>query len=300
VLPDRVYNKIIDSLSGIDSLGNPVPDPALPVQQRYGTGIRPRQSIFIDQNQAAKVVVEYLNRIFKAMLMRQTSNLTGLFAQEPIPPVGSGEYDLVVPNYETLGFVNIIIRPVGYKILVENDSNVNGLWSVYTKLANNTWFLSRVQTYKVSEYWEYVNWFADGYDESLVPNYVVYQQADLSTLNLVSGDIVKIQNDGTGNWKFVKVLPYAVVTIGVQNGTVQLKSSLWDFETAGFGWDNDTFDTIRFDQNPSIEIRSLISTIIDQILINELSLANTKLIFVIMKLAIIIAINCFVSFAKIV
>ena len=227
-LPDRIYNKIIDSLAGIDSAGNPVPDPMLPVQQRYGIGIRPRQSIFVDRSSANKVVVEFLNKIFKELLLRQTSTLTSLYDEEDIPPEGSGAYDLAVDSYETLTYINILVQPVGYKVLVNNNTQVGGLWTIYTKLADNTWFLSRVQSYKVSDYWEFADWFAAGFDESVVPKFVVAQQADLSTLTLAAGDIVKIQNDGTGNWKLVRITPYLVETVGVQNGTIQIKSTVWD------------------------------------------------------------------------
>lgn len=284
-IPYKILNKVIDSLSGIDAVGNPVPDPLLPVQQRYGISIRPRQGIFVTRNEAAKVAIQHLNRIFSTLLMRQSSNLDGLYFEEPIPPANAGYYDLVVSNFETLGFVNIVIQPVGYKVLVENNSNANGLWSIYTKTAANTWFLSRVQAYKVPEYWSFIDWFATGYDESVVPDFVVNIPADLSTLTLKSGDIIKIKNDGTGNWKIVRILPYVVETIGVQNGTIELSSKLYDYESAGFGYDNDTFDTIRFDQNPSLEIRSLINTIINDVLVNDLSPEAINLLFALVNYA---------------
>jgi hypothetical protein len=63
VLPQRVLKKLIDSLSGINLIGDPVPDPLLPVSQRYGLGIRPRQTLVINRFAALEVFVKAANEI---------------------------------------------------------------------------------------------------------------------------------------------------------------------------------------------------------------------------------------------
>jgi hypothetical protein len=46
-MPNMLLDKkLLDSLLGKDSVGNPVPDPKLSERIRYGVGIRPRQSMF--------------------------------------------------------------------------------------------------------------------------------------------------------------------------------------------------------------------------------------------------------------
>ena len=145
-IPTAIYNKLVDSVSGIDAFGNQVPDPLLPVQTRYGIGIRPRQSMFIDKNQAVHEMVDYINSILIKNTISKGFNLANLSAGEPIPNVGLGLYNTSVPNLETLGYVDIAIYPAGYTVLVENDSSANNHWTIYTKRRNNTWQLTRTQT----------------------------------------------------------------------------------------------------------------------------------------------------------
>ena len=132
-IPETIYSKLVDSISGVDRFGNPVPDPTLSVQNRYGISIRPRQSLVIDRNDAAKNVFLYINSVLKKNVIAQTFDILGLNGGEPIPAENSGVYDLVVDTLEDLGFVNILLQPIGYKVLVKNDSSVDNLWTVYIK-----------------------------------------------------------------------------------------------------------------------------------------------------------------------
>lgn len=265
-VPDRIFNKLIDSLAGIDSFGNTVPDPLLPVQQSYGIQVRPRQSMFIDRGAAMKVLVETMNAWFKTIPLSLAFNISDLASKEEIPPANSGKWDIKVPNLETLGYINVIIQPVGYTVLVESDETVSGLWTIYTKTENNTWFLSRVQTFNDEPYWDYVDWYADGYTPSLVPKYTVATNADLAALDLRENDIVKIRNDGSGNFRVIKVSQIETKTIALQNGTIKLNSNLYDLPAFGMGFGNDNFGVGRFDQNPFIETRTLLDTLINTVL----------------------------------
>ena len=55
----RLENKWWDSLIGADSSGNQVPDIDLPVNRRYGTDLRPRQSWYVNRFNALKEIVDY-------------------------------------------------------------------------------------------------------------------------------------------------------------------------------------------------------------------------------------------------
>ena len=132
-IPQNIYKKLIDSVSGIDLFGNPVPDPTLPVQSRYGIDIRPRQSMFIDRSEAVKEMVSYVNTIFANNVISEGFDLTTLSQGEPYPAANSGAYDLIVANLEELSYINLITIPVGYTVLVESDSSVSGLWAIYIK-----------------------------------------------------------------------------------------------------------------------------------------------------------------------
>jgi hypothetical protein len=58
-LNSNLYRKFLDSLCGIDTSGNTVPDPRLSPGMRYGVQFRPRQSMFADRFTALE---NYLTR----------------------------------------------------------------------------------------------------------------------------------------------------------------------------------------------------------------------------------------------
>tara|TARA_R110001592_G_scaffold127750_1_gene339745 strand:- start:6550 stop:24414 length:17865 start_codon:yes stop_codon:yes gene_type:complete len=63
IVPDDLSNKLIDSLSGIDAIGQSVPDPLLSEVEAYGVKYRPRQSMFKDVKGARQVLHYTLNQI---------------------------------------------------------------------------------------------------------------------------------------------------------------------------------------------------------------------------------------------
>ena len=279
-IPTDLYNKLIDSVAGMDSVGNPVPDPNLAVQNRYGIDIRPRQGMFVDRATATKQMVSYVNGVFANNIISQGYNLTNLSDSESIPASGSGAYNQTVNNIEELSYIDIIILPTGYNVLVTDDSTVSNLWTIYTKSSNNIWQLSRVQSYRTGDFWDYTDWYATNFDKTMLPNYTVNTFADLATIPVKSGDIVKIRNNGQGKWTLVMVYPNVVLTVGIQDGTIKLKDSLYDAATYGLSFDTDNFDSQRFDQNPSIETRKILTALHDDIFINQLSKEFLELFFV--------------------
>jgi len=90
---DNLVHKMIDSLLGRDSLGNPVPDPSLPSRLKYGTSIRPRQSMFKDRFAAMRVAIEYVNSIFAKTNIVGFYNLDRFNSKDEIPNSILGEYD---------------------------------------------------------------------------------------------------------------------------------------------------------------------------------------------------------------
>ena len=294
LIPTGIYNKLVDSLSGVDLFGNPVPDPSLGVQERYGIEIRPRQSVFQERDGAVRSFVNFANSIFAKYTIAEGFDLTLLNgsvtepggAGEQIPVANSGAWDLQVNTYEELTYINIIIQPVGYKVLVTNDSTVGNLWTIYTKQSDDTWLLTRVQSYRVTDYWQYTDWYAEGFNSKTVPTYTINTFADLATLTqLRTQDTVKVLNNGQNKWVLLQVYPNVVNTVGLENGTIEFLPSLYDLPTYGMGYDNDLFDSARFDQNPSLEIRQLITAVKQNIFIKDLSSDFTELFFILVYYA---------------
>ena len=325
-IPNAIFAKLVDSLSGVDLFGNQVPDATLPPQSRYGIDIRPRQTMVVDRIQALKEIIVYVNQILSKFVVSRGFNLSTLLGGEPIPVNDSQNYNEVVNNLEELSFINIEVLPTGYKILVLNDSTVNNLWTIYVKdtevvqwspntlykrgqyisrndityvvtntftsgaefnnsnitifVSPNEWKLIRVQSYSVPEYWQFKDWYADGYDSTIKPRYVIDNNSQITNLRLRNGDTVEILNNGQGKWYIIQVFSNTVNTIAIQDGTIEFRDNLYDLPAYGMGFDNDNFDSLRYDQNPSIEIRQIINSLKNDIFVNDLDGEFLKLFFV--------------------
>ena len=106
--------KLLDSLLGHDSLGNPVPNPTLSARTRYGIGIRPQQTLFKDRLEALRNLVEFTNSVLIKNLITDNYSFSNLNKQDNIPDVYSREYDQVVEDNEGLLIIDtrLFSRPV--------------------------------------------------------------------------------------------------------------------------------------------------------------------------------------------
>ena len=99
--------KWIDSLIGVDVYNRPVPDPALSFKQKYGILNRPRQSMFRNNIEALKQVVERVNRVLVKELIVDEFSFVNLLSKDPQPDLISAKYDIAVDTHSELGFVSI-------------------------------------------------------------------------------------------------------------------------------------------------------------------------------------------------
>jgi hypothetical protein len=105
-MPNKLLDKkLLDSLLGKDSVGNPVPDPKLSERIRYGVGIRPRQTMFKDKAAALRNTFEYVNSVLSQNIITNFVDFTMLNSKDEIPPQDTGEYDLIVEDNEGLAFI---------------------------------------------------------------------------------------------------------------------------------------------------------------------------------------------------
>lgn len=283
LVPNRISNKMIDSLAGLDSLGRVVPDPKLTLADRHGIDIRPRQSMFVDRLRAMSDLIDYVNSVLITKPVTRQYDLTTLNAQEEQPNFKLGEYDLAIATEEDLNYLDITLLPVGYKVLVEQNTVQDNLWTLHELQADGTWDITKIQSYKTSLYWEYIDWYAEGYGDNTVIEYVVDTLPDALKLPAASGDqiLVKVNTSAGGGWNLLNVLPDgSFEVVGIENGTLQLKTNLSNFADNGIGMGNQGFDSNRFDQSPNVEIRYIIEALKNDIFVNELQGEYNNLFFV--------------------
>ena len=281
-MSDMLYRKFQDSLCGADSLGNQVPDPSLPVSQRYGVQFRPRQSMFTDRFLALKNYITRANSVLKLYPISETRSFTLLNSQEPIPPAGSGAWNYACANLEILGYQNIYQVPLGYIYLVESDSDYSGFWTTYTVKVDPSdadlriLQLTRIQSYKTNNYWSYIDWYLPGYNPTTKVSYEVPNYVNLKYLGANVGASAKVTANAQGKWEIYLLTDLGWERVGLQDGTIEISAMLYNYGLGDFGYSNKAYDTQPFDYEPQTETRKIIQAINEQLFVDELLIERNK------------------------
>jgi hypothetical protein len=214
--PEGLYDRLLDSLSGVDEAGAVVPNPFLPKAVQSGILARPRQSFFYNRYLGLKNYLLYANTVLAQFPIAETRREASfLFAQ--------GEF------------------------------------------------------YNTTDYWEYVNWWATGYDDNTKSALQVSIYADLAALNVATGTLVTVEQNGEGKFEVYRYDGSGVWTrVGLENGTIQFKVYLWDYAEAKLGFSGDFFDTTSYDSYPSEETRYIVRALNEQIYVEDLLTFRNK------------------------
>ena len=180
----------------------------------------------------------------------------------------------------------IIIRK--FTALVKTDESILGKWALYERnYKDKDWVRVQSQGYDTSLYWNFIDWYANGFSSDTRINYTIDQSYELTSLKDNLNDIIKISNIGDGTWLLLRKInnlddvDYTVnyETIGRQNGTIQFSRVLYDPNVAFINFDLISYDTNFYDSIPSLEIREIAKAIKNDIFIDDLAIEYNKLFF---------------------
>jgi hypothetical protein len=147
-------------------------------------------------------------------------------AEEPQPSAKLNEYDRSVLTEEELSYIDTTELAAGYLVLVTTSTVNKNRWVLYNLTNAKTWEIIRSQSYKTSLYWDYVDWYAVGYDSTTKPTYSVTTILDALKLPYAVGNTIKITNTGAGEWELVNVNDaLEFIIVGKQNSTIKLNTS---------------------------------------------------------------------------
>jgi hypothetical protein len=234
--------KLFDSLLGHDSLGNPVPDPALSARAKCGISIRPRQTLFKNRFEAIRNIIEFSNSVLITNRITGNYSFANLNKQETVPYQDSCRYDEIVEDNEGLLFVdtrNFVRAEISCKIengkIITVDINNPGRGykiSPLVKISNNTDSSAEIKTV-IDEYGSVI-------DTVIVNTGSKFTSAP--TLEVRSYTVIVLaDNENNGKWsEFV----YDVSTrIWARLHTQQYNTTLyWEYQ-----------DWISPDYNPFID-----------------------------------------------
>ena len=186
-------------------------------------------------------------------------------------------------NYDSK--TQIVVRNLS--ALVRADSSVDGKWAIYNWTSTDGWTRTQIQSYNVSLYWNYADWYATGYTQFTAIDQKVDYSYQLDALQNSVGDIVKISTIGTGGWLLLEKIDSQVgvdytvnyKTVGRQNGTIQFNTKLYDYANQNIGFDSNSYDVQLYDRQPIEETRLILQTLRDKIFVEELDIEYNRLFF---------------------
>lgn len=279
-IPSKIINKLADSLTGFTSDGYLVPDPRLPENQKYGIGTRPRQTMFKNRVTALQNFVQYVNYIFAQYPIVLEFSNNKFYTNEAYPLPETGAWDIKVDAYEELDYLDKNLLPVGYRILVTEDTRHDRLWTINELDANNQFNIIRIQTYRTDRYISTTDWYDSNFDPSQQVNYIVNTLNDIEKLAIVPGDTIRVNNEGSGRFAYYIINEdLSLNLVGLEKGTLQLLNSLYDTRFNFNAFDNAEFDSDRYDDTPVSEIRNIFEAVYEDIFIKNLSGEFSNLFF---------------------
>ena len=166
--PSGLYNRMLDSMSGVDNVGAVVPDPFLPLAVRSGVLARPRQSFFLDRFGALENYLQYANIVLAQFPILELKNPTFLYTSgeffdttkywSTINWWAAGYNDNTKSSFQVALYADLSTLNVPTGTIVTVASNGAGLSETYIYTAASTWLRIGLQngTIKFSSYlWDY-------------------------------------------------------------------------------------------------------------------------------------------------
>ena len=275
-VPSSLYGKLLDSLCGVDISGAVVPNPYLPKSVQYGISTRPNQSFFINRYDALKNYLTYANAVLAQYPIAEIKQPILLFGKNPVTyaTVHAGDFNVggtyIISSTGTTDFMSI-----------GADSNFIGQSFVATEAGFGTGTADILtfntgELYDTTKYWNYVSWWAEGFDDNTKAFMQVPLYADLATIKASHGLIVTVETNGNGQSETYIYQDNMWNRIGLQNGTIQFNSSLWNYPEIRVGFGDSFFDTTPFSEFPSEETRHIIRSLTEEIYTNELRIHRNK------------------------
>lgn len=277
VFPDKIITKFRHSLIGTDDTGALVPDISLNIQDRYGIGFKPSQSMFVDRLTALKIFIQTLNAKIANYPILLLRTPTTLYDKEPLPTSG---FDSQVDAFIELSYLDVDLLTDGYKVLVPSDSENDNKWVIYSYNTQLQDFVPiRIQSYKTELFWDTVDWYDPNFERGTTINYIVATYSDIQSLDIKQNDYIKVMDNGNGQWLIYTVTSELTLQLtAAQNATVVFAEEIYN-SILGSGFDTNLFGTFGFDNQIGKELTAIFNSVYNEIFINDLLFLFNELFF---------------------
>ena len=181
----------------------------------------------------------------------------------------------------------LLVRP--YSVLITSDSQALNRWSIYAyDTGSLIWSRVKSQSYDVTNFWNYIDWFATGYNQFTQIDYSVNYTYEIPLIQSNIGETVKVFNVGSGGWLLLE--KYAQVNsqdytqsykvVGRQRGTIEFSSSLYKLTNSLLTFDGGLYDNDSYDNSATIELRIILETLKNKIFVDNYRQYWLDLLFV--------------------
>jgi hypothetical protein len=188
------------------------------------------------------------------------------------------------------------IQVRSHTVIIANDSTAGNKWSKNVfDYTSKVWLKQKTQAYNTPLYWEYVDWKDNSFIQFKTLSYVVSSLYELSTLedNVKNGNYIKVKNGGNGYYIILERIASDAPSnfiknynlVYSENGTIQIKDTVWNFNLSNYAYDKLTLDETLYDQIPDLEIQYILEALKNDIFIKELKVNWNLLFFTAVKYA---------------
>jgi len=166
-----------------------------------------------------------------------------------------------------------------YSVLVTNDSDALNRWSIYAyDTIKKLWSRIKSQSYDVSTFWSYIDWYSSGYNQFTKIDFSVDFTYQIPLITSSIGDIVEVKQVGSGGWllleKYSNVnsqdYTQSYKVVGRKNGTIKFSDNLWKLQNSLLTFDGGLFDNDTYDNAATLELRIILETLRDNIFVDNL------------------------------
>jgi len=226
------------------------------------------------------------------------------FGYRTVPPVvivgdGTGaKAEAVLDNQGRISSVTVLqkgrkyttadVSVRSFSVLVKSDSTFKNYWSVYYwDNVREGFFKSKVQAYNTTNYWNYVDWYATGFNSTTrivreISN--VFQEINYS---FELGDVLRVREYANGGWALLQRVATGTGSIlsnyelvARQNGTIEIDKDLYNVKVYDYVA---TYDETVYDNQPTRELRNILNAAKYNIFIDDLDSEWNKLFFTSIK-----------------
>jgi len=213
---------------------------------------------------------------------------TGKGAKATVTIDNQGKINSITVVNRGKKYTSAFVKIREFSVLVTSDVSLNNFWSIYGwDDVRKTFFRSKSQAYDVTRYWEYVDWWATGYDsQSKIIKEIdnIYLEP---TVELEIGQLLRIKEYSSGGWAVLEKTAEGqgdllgdYNLIGRKNGTLQISSLLYDSVSGRLGYDTTgAYDAGLYDLQPILELRIILQAVKNDIFVDDLRVEWNKLFF---------------------